>query len=299
MTPAQQRWWPLEFTVLAAIWGSSFLFMRLSVVEFGPWATAAMRVGVAALVLLPLLWARGLWPELRRHWGPVLFVGIINAGLPFACYAFALLHISTGLSSILNATTPLFGALVAWLWLGDRPGRERIAGLLLGFAGVALLAASRTQGSLLKDGPWQLLAMGACLVSTLCYGISASFTRRYLPGLTPLVTATGSLIGATLALLVPAVWTWPAHTPSLGAWTALIVAGVLCTGVAYVLYFRLIDSTGPARALTVTFAVPVFALLYGVSFLSEQVTGAMLGCGVLIVLGTALSSGLLKWGAKP
>lgn len=291
--------WLVDFLLLAAIWGASFLFMRLATVEFGALPTAAVRVAIAALFLLPVLVLRGHAPQLRRHWRPVLFVGLLNAGIPFACYAFALLHITTGLSSILNATVPLFGALVAWAWLDDRPGGSRLLGLALGFTGVALLAAD-SAGLKAAAGAtgWRaflpLLAIGACLLATLCYALSASYTRRYLSGLPPLLTATGSLIGATLGLALPALWLWPAVMPGARAWLALLAVGVVCTGLAYVLYFRLIETQGPARALAVTFVVPVFAVIYGVLFLGEQVTLWMLGCGAVIVLGTALSTGLLK-----
>ena len=134
----------------------------------------------------------------------------------------------------------------------------------------------------------------ACLLATLCYGISASYTKRYLGGLPSLVTATGSQIGATLGLALPTLFFWPTRTHGLTAWLALLVVGVLCTGVAYVLYFRLIEAAGPARSLTVTFVVPVFALFYGSVFLSEAITPWMIGCGVIILLGTSLSTGLLR-----
>ena len=139
-----------------------------------------------------------------------------------------------------------------------------------------------------------MLAIAACLLATLCYGISASYTRRYLGGLPSLVTATGSQIGATLGLALPAILFWPARTPGLTAWLAILFVGVACTGIAYVLYFRLIESAGPARALTVTFLVPVFALFYGGVFLGESITPWMIGCGAVILVGTSLSTGLLR-----
>jgi drug/metabolite transporter (DMT)-like permease len=284
----------VDFVLLAAIWGSSFLFMRVAVVEFGALPTAAVRVAVASLFLLPLLWWRGLGPQLRRHWKAILAVGLLNSGIPFALFSFALLSITTGLSAILNATVPLFGAVVAWLWLKDRPTGSRTLGLAVGFLGVALLAwdkaSFRPDASGVAPG-WAVLA---CLGATICYAIAASATKRYLTGIPPLVTATGSQIGATLGLALPALWFWPAQMPGTQAWLAVIVVGILCTGVAYVLYFRLIEQTGPARALAVTFAVPVFALLYGAMFLGESVTPWMLLCGGIIVCGTALSTGLLK-----
>lgn len=292
------RAWAIDFVLLAAIWGSSFLFMRLGTVEFGALPTAAVRVAVAAAFLLPLLWLQGLAPQLRRHWKPVFAIGVLNSGIPFVLFSFALLAITTGLSAILNATVPLFGAVVAWLWLHDRPTGSRVLGLAIGFAGVALLAwdsaSFKAHGSGVAPG-WAVLA---CLLATLCYGLAASATKRYLSGLPALVTATGSQLGATLVLALPALWFWPAHSPSMQAWVALLVLGVLCTGVAYVLYFRLIERAGPARALAVTFVVPVFAVFYGVLFLGEAVTGWMLLCGLVIVCGTALSTGLLKLRAR-
>jgi drug/metabolite transporter (DMT)-like permease len=131
-------------------------------------------------------------------------------------------------------------------------------------------------------------------LATTCYAFSASFTKKHLPSMPPLVAATGSQIGATLALALPALWFRPDHMPSIPAWGALLALGVVCTGIAYVVYFRLIERAGPARALTVTFLIPVFAIVYGVLLLGEQITPWMLGCGAVVLLGTALSSGLVK-----
>jgi len=294
-TVHKPRSWVGDFVLLAALWGSSFLFMRLGTAEIGPLPTAAVRVVIAAAFLLPLLWLRGLAPQLREHWKPIFVIGVLNSGIPFALFAFALLYITTGLSAILNATVPLFGALVAWLWLKDRPARSRILGLAIGFAGVAMLAGDKAGVRTDAAGVWPGWAVLACLGATLCYGIAASATKRYLGGLPALVTATGSQLGATLALALPAWWFWPARMPSAQAWLSLLAVGVLCTGVAYVLYFRLIEHAGPARALAVTFLVPVFAVFYGVLFLGEVVTHWMMLCGAVIVCGTALSAGLLDF----
>ena len=253
-----------------------------------------MRVAIAAAFLLPLLLAKGHWPALRQHWRPVLFVGVFNSGIPFALYSFAVMHITTGFSSILNATVPLFGALVAWLWLGDKPNLSRSVGLAIGFGGVVLLAGGQASFKPNASGIAPAWAVLACLAATTCYAFSASFTKKYIPSLPPLVTATGSQIGATLALALPALWFLPDHWPSASAWWSLLMVGVLCTGVAYILYFKLIERSGPARALTVTFLVPVFAIAYGVLFLGESITAWMLLCGSVILLGTSLSSGLIK-----
>jgi len=286
--------WLTEFVLLGALWGASFLFMRLGAAEFGALPTAGMRVAIAALFLLPLLLLRGQWQALSKHWGKIFFLGMLNSGIPFALYAYALLSISTGLSSLLNATVPLFGALVAWLWLKDRPHGMKILGLLIGFVGVAMLAWGKASFKPDASGLVTGWAVLACLGACLCYGISASFTKRHLGGVPSLVIATGSQLGATVGLALPSLWLWPSQPPSPTAWLALLAVGVLCTGVAYVLFFRLIDKVGAAGALTVTFLIPVFAVLYGVVFLGESVTAWMLICGTVILLGTALSMGLLK-----
>jgi len=284
----------IDFVLLAAIWGSSFLFTRVAVVEFGPLPTAAVRVAIAAVFLLPLLLWRGQGPQLRRHWKALTVIGLLNSGIPFALFAFALLSITTGLSAILNATVPLFGALVAWLWLRDQPTGSRILGLVIGFLGVALLAWDKASFRPGDSGIAPAWAVLACLGATICYAVAASAAKRHLSGLPPLVTATGSQLGATLGLALPALWLWPAQMPSSQSWLSVVAVGVLCTGVAYVIYFRLIEQAGPARALAVTFVVPVFAIVYGALFLGEAVTSWMLLCGAIIVCGTALSTGLLK-----
>src|SRR3954470_432596 len=283
----------IDFIALAAIWGASFLFMRLAVGDFGVVCTAAGRVAVATVFLVPLMLAKGHGALFRKHWWKVCLVGVLNSALPFMFFAFALLSITTGLSAILNATVPLFGALVAWWWLKDRPTGSRVLGLLIGFTGVAALAwdkASFRPDPATGIAPaWAVLA---CLVATTCYAIAASATKRFLSGLPPLMTATGSQLGATLALALPALWLRPAQVPGTQAWLAVLVLGVMCTGIAYILYFRLIEQAGPSRALAVTFALPVFAIFYGALFLGEQVTVGMLMWGSVVVLGTALATGL-------
>lgn len=280
----------VEFILLAAIWGSSFLFTRIAAVEFGVMPTAFLRVLLAALFLMPFLLWSGHWPAFKKRAGPIMFVGMLNSGIPFALYAYAVMSITTGLSAILNATVPLFGAIVAWLWLKDKPTNSRIMGLVIGFIGVALLAGD--QASFKPGGSgWAILA---CLVATTCYAIAASYTKQYLMGVPPMATATGSMMGAALGLSVPALLSWPVSTPSLQAWGSVLFVAILCTGVAYVLYFRLIEAAGPSKTLTVTFMIPVFAIVYGVLFLGEELTLWMMLCACVIICGTALATGLVK-----
>jgi drug/metabolite transporter (DMT)-like permease len=279
-----------EFVLLAALWGASFMFMRFGAAEFGAWAAAGGRVGLAALVLLPLLWRSGQMGILRQRAGALFLSGLLSSAIPFALYSYAVMSISTGLSAILNATTPLFGALVAWLWLQDRPDRNRLLGLALGFAGVALLSWEKASFKAGGTG-WAVLA---CLGATLCYGIAANYAKRFLAGVPPLVNATGSQIGATVGLAVPTALFWPEQAPSAQAWLAIVALAVFCSALAYILYFRLIAHAGPSKAVTVTFLIPLFAVFYGTVLLGESVTGWMVACGAVILLGIALATGLLR-----
>jgi len=280
----------VEFVALGAIWGSSFLFTRLAAQEFGVLATAGLRVVAGALVLAPLMLYHGHWAAFRQRALTIMFVGVLNSGLPFVLFAYAVMSITTGLTGILNATVPLFGAVIAWLWLKDRPTNARILGLVIGFAGVVLLAWDKASFKPGGSG-WAVLA---CLAAAACYSYTASFSKRYLSGVPALATATGSQFGVFVVLALPTLWYWPATTPtSLVPWTALLILGALCTGVAYLLYFRLLEKLGPARTVTVTFLIPVFAILYGTVFLAEELTPGMVSWGAVVVLGTALATGVL------
>ena len=279
-----------DFLLLAAAWGSSFLFMRMGALEFGAWTTSGLRIGIAALAMLPLLLWRCDLQLVRRKSVPLLLVGLLNTGIPFALYCYALQHISTGLTSILNASSPLFGALVAWVWLREAPNRWRLLGLALGFVGITLLSWNKVSVGGEQTG-WAVLA---CLGATVCYGVAASITRKYLTGVPPLTITAASLVGAALVLAIPTAWNWPARMPGLPAWGALIALGLVCTAWAYVLFYRLIAEAGPAKALTVTFMVPLFALLYGALLLDEAVTLAMAGYGLVILLGVALSTEFIQ-----
>ncbi|MFM7330737.1 MAG: DMT family transporter [Brachymonas sp.] len=282
----------LEFILLAAIWGASFLLMKLGAADFGPFLTAFLRVLMASVFLLPLLAWRGQMDALKKNYRHIFIVGMLNSGIPFALFAFAVLHITTGLTSILNATAPLWGALVAWMWLKDKPAHWRIMGLAIGFAGVAALSwgkASFKPGT--SAAGWAVLA---CLAATLCYGIAASYTKKYLQGVPPLASATGSQIGAAVLLAVPGMLSMPEQMPGASAWLAIALLAFFCTAVAYILYFRLIERAGPVRAITVTLLIPVFGVMYGAVLLNETITFAMVVCGAIIVLGTALSTGVLN-----
>jgi drug/metabolite transporter (DMT)-like permease len=282
-----------ELVLLAAIWGGSFLFTRIAAPEFGPALLVFLRVAGAALLLLPLVALRGDAAALRRHWRPIAVVGLVNSALPFACFTVAALVLNAGLSSIFNATAPLWAAAIAWGWLGERPTPLRAAGLAIGFAGVlglGLTSASLKPG---EHGVSPAFGVAACVVGTLFYGFAVNYTKRALAGVPPMAVAGGSQLTAAAASLVPALLTWPAATPAPTAWAGVAVLAFVCTGLAYLLYFRLIAHTGPTNAIAVTYLIPVFGVLWGRLFLQETLNAATFaGCAV-ILLGTALATGLL------
>ena len=283
----------LELVLLGALWGASFLFMRIGVVGFGPVALVFVRVAGASLLLLPLLLMRGHGPALRRHWRPIAVVGVINSALPFLLYMAAALVLNAGLMSVFNATTPIWGAIIAWLWLGDRLGGLRVLGLAIGFAGIAGLAWGKADFRPGDHGISPAIGIAACLGATLLYGAAANFSRRHLSQVPPLAVAAGSQLSATVLLAGPALWTWPAVAPDLTAWACAATLALACTGLAYVLYFRLIAHAGPANAMSVTFLVPPFAIAWDWLFLREHPTAGTLGGCAVVLFGTALATGLL------
>jgi drug/metabolite transporter (DMT)-like permease len=283
----------VELLLLAALWGASFLFMRVAAPSFGAVPLAFARVAGAALLLLPLCMGRSARQGLLAHWRVVLLVGVCNSALPFLCFGQAALSLNAGVSSIFNATSPLFGTVVAVAWLREPSTPARAAGLLVGFAGVVLLAWRQVGESPAGDGAAGDGAIVLCLVGALLYGLSANITRRRLLAMPPLAVAAGSQLAATAVLALPAWWTWPNVSPSAPHWLAAAALALLCTGVAYVLYFRLIAHVGPSNAIAVTYLIPAFALLWGWQVLDETVTPLMLiGCAV-ILLGTAFATGVL------
>ncbi|MDR5757175.1 DMT family transporter [Caballeronia sp. LZ035] len=290
-----------QLFVLAALWGGSFLFIRVGVTDFGVAPLMALRVGIGAAFLLLMLVLRGtLRPALatmrQRAW-PLLVVGILNSALPFCLFAYAELTLSAGVTSVINATTPLWGALVAFLWLGDRLTRMRIVGLALGFAGVLALVWDQMfahDASVAAVSPLATaLAALAALAATLCYGIAASYTKRHLMGVDSLTVAAGTMSAATLVLLPFALISWPAGAVSMQSWGAVLALGIACTGVAYMMFFHLIAVAGPARAITVTFVIPIFGILWGAWFLAEHVSPGMAAACAVVLVGTALATGVV------
>jgi drug/metabolite transporter (DMT)-like permease len=222
-----------DLVLLAALWGGSFLFMRYAAPAFGPLPLIWLRVAVAALCLTPLLIVRGQQAVLRRHAADIAIMAVFSSALPFVLIAWAMLSITAGLASILNATVPIFTALIGAVWLRERLGAWRTAGLVVGFGGVLLLAADKADFKPGGSG-WAIAAM---LLATFSYGFAANLTRRRLTGVPPLVNAAGSQIASALVLLPFAVWFWSATTPGGMAWSAAIALGVGCTALAFLLFW--------------------------------------------------------------
>lgn len=278
-----------QLLALAALWGASYLFMRLEAGAFGALALAALRAGLAGVLLLGWLAMRGELPALRRHWRPIALVGLSNSALPYVCFSYASHSIEAGMASIFSAATPLFGALVARLWLGEALQPRRLLGLLIGLGGVAGLAWRHAGLQSGVQDTHLLLALGACLLAPLAYGFSVCFTQRYLTQVPPLAAATGSQLAAALVLALPAASTWPAAMPGATAWGAAVALAVACTAMAYPLFFGLIARIGHGRATTVTFLIPLFAMAWGLVFLGEHITADMVVGGAVVLVGTALS----------
>ena len=279
----------VELFVLGALWGASFLFLRVAVPEIGPLTTIGLRLLLAALVLVVVLAFRHGLGSMRPHIGPLLVVGVFNSALPFCLLAFALMSVTTAMGAILNATTALFSALLAWLWLSERLSLLRVLGLGLGFFGVVLLVWGQLS---FKDGG-DGLAILAGLAAAMSYSLAAIYTRRKLHGVASLTVATGSQISGALIMVPLMLWAWPTQPPSPQAWGSVVLLAVACTAVAYILYFRLIARLGAQGAVTVTYLIPVFAVLWGDLFLGEYPTLQMLLGGATVLVGVGLATGWL------
>lgn len=283
MTPANL----LQLSLLAAIWGAAFLLLRISVPSFGPAMLIELRLGLAAAFLFVVARLLGKPLEVKKYWRQYLIIGLFNAALPFLLFAYAAINLNVSLLTILNATAPIFGALVAAVWLREPLSRRMIAGMLLGLLGVAILAGYDDSARLSSA------AIAAALGAALCYGIASNYAKSTMKQIEPLPSTHGSMWAATL-IVAPILPFFPvAHTPTAGVWAAAVVLGVLCTGVAFLLYFKLIENIGATSALTVTFLIPVFGVLWGALFLGEQPGWHTLIGSLAVFAGTALVSGLL------
>jgi drug/metabolite transporter (DMT)-like permease len=266
--------------VLAALWGASFLFMRVAVPALGPVVLADARVAIAGFALLAYALAIGARPSLRARWRDYLLLGSINAAIPFSLLSAAELEIDASLAAVLNAMAPLCGAIVAAVWLGQRITNAAKAGLLLGVVGVGLVVGL---SPFTVDLAF-VAAVLACLAAALAYGIGANLVRVRFPGEPPLSMAIGQQLAAA-AVLLPLVPVVPVRsTPDAVDLVCVAALALASTGVAYLLYFRLLAELGATGGMTVIFVVPVFGVFWGALFLDEAIhLGTVAGGAVILV----------------
>ncbi|MGM0536257.1 MAG: DMT family transporter [Pseudomonadota bacterium] len=287
MSPADT----LRLMLLSSLWGLSFIFMRVASPEFGPVPLVLVRMGVGAALLAPLLLGARYLRLVRENAGRLFLLGLINHVLPFSLLALATTRLEAGFTSLINATTPIFTALLGALCFATPIQRQQYLGLALALFGVYVLSADRLDFALGGDG-WFILAV---LGATFCYGVAGNYSRTYLAHLPVRVLAAGSTAMSALILLVPGLLLWPAEPISGLAWANGLALAVLSTTLAFLLYFGLIASAGATATSTVTFLVPVSALVWGYLLLGERL-GLQILVGMAITLaGTAIATRMIRW----
>lgn len=278
---------PLELGLLGAIWGASFMFMRVAAPEFGSTPLVAIRLGLGAIILLPFLWRerrafdRHLWPRLA-------LIGAINSAIPFTLFAWAAQRAPAGVGAITNSMAVLFAALVAFLFYGEKIGARRAVALIAGFAGVIVLASGKVGGASVG------LPVAAGTFAAFLYGIGGNLVKRHLAGLPATAVAAATLSCAALMTAPFAIAQWPQHAISATSWGAVATLGVLCTGIAFVMFYRLIARIGASRAATTTYLVPLFGVGWAWLLLDEPLTMTMVVAGVLILGSVVLSQRPVK-----
>ena len=276
----------LRLVLLAAIWGSSFLFMRIAAPVLGPAVLIEYRVGFAAvfLAIVGVILRKSL--NVRAHWKHFLILGFFNSALPFLLFAYAASTLSASVLSVLNATAPMWGALIGALWSRQAISGRSALGLILGTAGVALLVGFDQ----VTSRPGAGIAIAAALVAAVSYSIASAYAKT-AKSVEPFANAHGSMWAATL-LVIPVLPFFPAPAePTIGIMGAALALGILCSGIAYILYFKLIQDVGPTSALTVTFLNPLFGILWGALFLGEVVGWHTVLGAAIVITGTALVTG--------
>lgn len=278
----------LRLVLLAAIWGSSFLFMRISAPVLGPAVLIEYRVAFAAVFLAIVGFFLKKRLDLRVNWKHYLMLGFFNSALPFLLFAYAASTLTASVLSVLNATAPMWGALIGAVWASQKITARTAFGLVLGTLGVALLVGFDHATS----KPGAALAVVAALGGAFSYSIASAYARK-ARSIEPFANAHGSMWAATL-LVIPALPFFPAPAePTLGIMGAALALGVMCSGIAYIIYFKLIEEVGPTSALTVTFLNPLFGILWGVLFLGETVGWYTAAGAAIVITGTALVTGFV------
>ena len=279
-----------QLIALASLWGSTFLFLRLAAPEFGAVALIFIRTAIAALVLIPIISYQKHWSTMTTHWRGLLFVGLFNNALPYCLFAYIIVSMSSGFASIINAFTPIFAAIIAFIWLKDRLNSAAMVGLLIAFL-AALFLVFDTQSI---DHQVEFLPIFIGMFATIGYGLASSFNRKYMNHLPSIVVTTGSQIAAALLLAPLAIVFWPESQPSVTAWSSVIALGILCTALALILFYNLLQQVGVTKTVAVTYLVPIFAIFWGWLFLHEAITIFMLLAMLCIFIGISLLNGVFN-----
>ena len=280
--------------MLAAIWGLSFSFIKIASPEFGSFALAFMRIILAAIFLFAVIVISGqtntliallFKSELRWH----LFIsGLLGQLLPFILFAKAELTISASSASILNATTPIWSVIVAYVWLKTHVSLFKLLGIILSFIGVSILVGYTSVSD--NNSNASILGSGAILLATFCYAYGSNYLKKYLDQTPPLQVATASTIYAAFTGLPLAIYTWPTTEISVQAWHATLLLGFLCTGLAFILFFELIAKFDATSAVSVTFLIPIFGVLWGINYLDEQINITTIIAMLVILAGVVMSN---------
>ncbi len=278
----------LTLVLLAAMWGASFLFMRVAVPVLGPLVLIDLRVLIAGLGLLLYALLLRRRPQLLHKWKQYLLLGACNAAIPFCLIAGAELSMNASLAAILNSMTPLFTAIIAYVWIKEPLTGKKIAGLLLGVTGVIVLVSWNAHAGSTGTIGAVLMSLGAAFF----YGIGGIYSSRQFKGEQPLNLAIGQQLAAGLLLLPIALFYLPSQLPSVSVVWSVLALALLSTSLGYLLYFRLIINVGAVKTLSVTFLVPVFGIVWGWMFLEEPLSLGMLVGLVIILLGVVLVTGI-------
>lgn len=279
----------LLLLLLAAIWGASFLFARISAPEFGPVAFTSLRIGIAALALLPILFLKNHWRVLIDNLALISFTAVLNSGLPFILLAYTTIYLSAGVTSVLNSFVPIFSGVIAHFYLKDHLSRSQAMGLLIGIVGVIILMSDK-----LAFGNNTILPLLAAFLSSLSYAVSANLTKKKLSHVPPRLLAASSMFTAGVMLIPLGIMNWPESMPGATAWAAVVAVALLSTAFAYLIFFLLIRDIGPTRTVSVTLIIPIFGIIWGALFLNEAITMSII-LGTLVILIGAYLSLSLNW----
>ena len=277
----------IELLILSAIWGSSFLFLRIASPEFGPIFLIELRVASGLLILMPICLLLGKFKELKQNWEIISIVGLANMAIPFCFFAYSALNMGAGALSIINATVPFFTALIAFILYQQKLSRVGLLGLLIGFSGVVALVFDPSESS----GITSKLAIPSALFACVLYGLALNLVAQKLQGVSGISITAGGLLFSTLFLFPLAILERPEVMPLGSVWVSVLALGIVCTGFGYILFYRLIARIGSQRAIMTTYLIPIFSILWGNLFLAESITVFMVLGVILVLSGVGMTTG--------